>query len=374
MKIYLVGGAIRDKLLGLPQKERDWVVVGATIEDMLSLGYRQVGKEFPVFLHPKTGEEYALARMERKTNPGYKGFSFDTSSNVTLENDLLRRDLTINAMACDPETDKIIDPFGGRIDIQKKILRAISPAFAEDPVRILRVGRFFARFAYLGFTVDPETIQLMQRMVQAGEVNALVAERVWKEVERALGEKNPEKFFELLGECQALPILFPHINLEGTGIKALLMAANLTQDTSIRFAALLHVLHKNEIASLCNRYRVPNAYRELALLTATHYAEVLEKKNLSADKLLELFSRLDIFRRDLRFRKFLIVCEAIANARQCSFDPQWLIDCAKATKSVNIQTLISQGLEGNELAAKLKEKRREKIEQWLNSGCREIKK
>src|SRR3990167_6080610 len=228
MKIYLVGGAVRDQLLGLPVKEQDWVVVGATIEEMLTAGYRQVGKEFPVFLHPKTGEEYALARMERKINPGYKGFTFDTSKDVTLEEDLSRRDLTINAMAETPEGE-LVDPFHGKKDLEQKILRHVSPAFAEDPVRILRVGRFLARYAHLGFHIAPETITLMRHMVKVGEVNALVAERVWKELERALGEKNPEKFFEALANCEALAILFPDLPIDSIGIKALVKATQLTQ-------------------------------------------------------------------------------------------------------------------------------------------------
>src|SRR3990167_2277218 len=226
MKIYLVGGAVRDKLLGWPVKERDWVVVGATVNDMLGLGYRQVVKEFPVFLHPKTNEEYALARMERKTEPGYKGFAFDSSPTVTLEEDLLRRDLTINAMAIavedvDKKKPAIIDPYHGQDDLNKKLLRHVSPAFAEDPVRILRVGRFLARYASLGFKVAPETTELMCKMTAAGEVDALVAERVWKELERALGEKNPEKFFDVLASCHAMSILFPHLHVDGAGMAAL---------------------------------------------------------------------------------------------------------------------------------------------------------
>ena len=274
MKIYLVGGAVRDKLLGLPIKEKDWVVVNATVDDMLALRYRQVGKEFPVFLHPKTGEEYALARMERKVKPGYQGFTFDTSPDVSLEEDLIRRDLTVNAMA-EGEDGKLTDPYGGKKDLDAKVLRHVSPAFAEDPVRILRVGRFFARYAQLGFTIAPETIALMKQMVQAGEVNALVAERVWKELERALGEKNPEKFFEALAICDALPILFPGIQINSDGMKALTAAAILSDKSVIRFAALLHALPdaKQTISSLCDRYRVPNSFRELALLTATHYAK-----------------------------------------------------------------------------------------------------
>lgn len=369
MKIYLVGGAVRDKLLGLPVKERDWVVVGATVQDMLNLGYRQVGKEFPVFLHPKTGEEYALARMERKVKPGYTGFTFDTSPTVTLEEDLLRRDLTINAMAETPE-GQLIDPYHGKQDLDARRLRHVSPAFSEDPVRILRVGRFLARYAHLGFRIAPETIDLMRTMTETGEVSALVAERVWKELERALGEKQPEKFFEVLANCGALSVLFPGIEMDSVNMQALVNAAALSQQSTVRFAALLHALPnpRKSIADLCHRYRVPNAYRELAQLTALHYPSVLDTATPTAETLLHLFSALDIFRRESRFHDFLLACQAIARARQCTIDTNWLITGAHITKSVNVQELIAQGLEGKALAGKLKEKRLEKIENWLKNA------
>lgn len=366
MKIYLVGGAVRDKLLGLPVKERDWVVGGATVNDMLKLGYRQVGKEFPVFLHPKTNEEYALARMERKVEPGYKGFTFDTSPTVTLEEDLIRRDLTINAMAEDSDGN-LIDPYHGKDDLEAKILRHVSPAFAEDPVRILRVGRFLARYAHIGFHVAPETMKLMQQMVTKGEVDALVAERVWKELERALSEKNPEKFFAVLDESGALPKLFPHLSTKSSGMAALIQAATFTDNTIVRFATLLHDAPepKENINGICNRYRVPNAYRELAKLTAMHYEKALQAKKLSADELLQLFSALDIFRREDRFKDFIMACTAIAHTRKAKFDPKWLIDCAAVAKDVDVQALLAQSLEGNELATRLKEKRRKQIEKWI---------
>ena len=365
MKIYLVGGAVRDKLLGLPVTEQDWVVVGAAINDMLKLGYQQVGKEFPVFIHPRSGEEYALARMERKVKPGYKGFTFDTSPAVTLEEDLIRRDLTINAMAFDADTQQVIDPYHGQEDLEKKILRHVSPAFAEDPVRILRVGRFLARYAHLGFHVAPETVALMKEMVAAGEVNALVAERVWKELERALGERNPEKFFAILAESNALPILFPHLTMNGKGMRALMTATALTQDTSVRFAVLLHALPeddtaiaaKNAITDICNRYRVPNAYRELAILTALHYTKALRAETLSADALLTLLSTLDVFRRPERFELFLTSCEAIAQSTEKTLNKQLLVAAALTAKAVDVQALIKEGLEGQALAEKLKEQR-----------------
>jgi tRNA nucleotidyltransferase (CCA-adding enzyme) len=367
MKIYLVGGAVRDHLLGLPIKERDYVVVGATVSDMLNQGFRQVGKEFPVFLHPKTNEEYALARMERKVKPGYQGFTFDTSPHVSLEDDLLRRDLTINAMAMTLDTHDIIDPFNGQQDIQQKILRHVSPAFAEDPVRILRVGRFYARYAYLGFQVAKETMQLMNQMVISGEVNALVAERVWKELERAFSEKNPEKFFIILDDIHALSVLFPHLALKGDGLRALITACTLTTDTQIRFAALWHDIlePKKNIAALCERYRVPHAYRELAWLTALHYPTVLEVRRLSASHLLQLMSALDVFRRESRFQKFLTTCKAIAQSQQRDIDIAWLEYCADQIKNIDVQALIAQGYEGQALATELKRVREKKIEDVL---------
>lgn len=366
MKIYLVGGAVRDKLLGLPVKERDWVVVGATVAEMTGLGYQLVGKDFPVFLHPKTKEEYALARMERKVKPGYKGFEVDTSKTVTLEEDLIRRDLTINAMA-ESEKGELVDPYGGKKDLDAKILRHVSKAFAEDPVRILRVGRFLARYAYLGFHVADETIALMQQMVAEGEVDALVSERVWKEFERALCEKNPEKFFEVLAAANALHKLFPNLSVNGLGMQALHAATLLSTEPMVRFAALVHDLPdpQKNIADICNRYRAPNHYRELALLTAKLYESAFNAKSLSAEALLQLFSSLDIFRRQERFQYFLQTCKAIAKARQLSFDDRWLSDCAEIAKSYDVQELVTAGLEGNALAAKLKEKRIEKIAAWL---------
>jgi len=372
MKIYLVGGAVRDQLLGLPVKERDWVVVGAGIDDMLRLGYQQVGKEFPVFLHPKTFEEYALARMERKVKPGYKGFTFDTSPEVSLEEDLLRRDLTINAMALDPETGEVIDPYGGQADLAEKVLRHVSPAFEEDPVRILRVGRFLARFGALGFTVAPSTFSLMKTMVNKGEVNALVAERVWKEWERTLSESHPELFFEVLSACGALPILFPELiavilNQQSAGWLAFMQAIKLTNDNTVRLAVLFHDLPeaKNKIATLFNRYRLPNAYRELSNLVAQFYALALMSKNLPAKEVITLFSGLDIYRRGERFLQFLLAVDAIAHARNLPFDKDWLFAAAQQVKSVDVQALVAQNLEGPAFAAALREKRIEKMTEFL---------
>lgn len=358
MKIYLVGGAVRDQLLGLPVKERDWVVVGASVNDMLRQGFRQVGKEFPVFIHPKTGDEYALARMERKVAPGYKGFTFDASPKVSLEDDLLRRDLTINAMA-ETHDGTLIDPYGGKNDLQAKILRHVSPAFAEDPVRILRVGRLLARYHHLGFKIADETMNMMTKMVAAGEVDALVAERVWKELERALGEKNPEQFFEVLKQCGALSKLFPEVT------DYTIIATQLPYP-DIRFAVLLHTCAAEDITALCGRYRVPNDYQQLAKLTAAHHVSALNAKQLSAEELVQLFGALDIYRRFERFKLFVTACQVIARAE--SFDAEWLLRCAEVAKNYDVQLLIAAGLQGNELAARLKLERIKAVEKWLKDN------
>lgn len=369
MKIYLVGGAVRDYLLGLPIKERDWVVVGATENDMLQLGFKRVGKKFPVFLHPKTNEEYALARREHKVEPGYKGFTFDTSPNVSLKDDLIRRDLTINAMAQDPDTGEIIDPYGGKQDIQQKILRHVSQAFSEDPVRILRVGRLLARYYHLGFSLAPETNELMKQMTARGEVNALVAERVWKELHRALNEVNPEQFFYVLEQCQALNILFPNLTLDNPGLLGLKLSTSLTHHTLVRFAILVHALPdaKKSISALSQRYRVPNAYRELALLTANHYQQALLARQFSADKLLKFLSASDCFRREQRFKYFLEACSILAKVYQKSFDYAWFMACAATIKTIDVKEIINNGFSGEALAAKLTALRREKIEQFLTN-------
>lgn len=383
MKIYLVGGAIRDKLLGLEVKERDWVVVGATPEEMLAQGFKQVGKDFPVFLHPATQEEYALARKERKLSLGYTGFSFDTSQFVSLEEDLQRRDLTINAMAQD-ENGKLIDPYGGKKDLEQRILRHVSSAFIEDPVRILRAGRFLARYAPLGFKVADVTKELMREMVKNGEVAALVAERVWKELERALGEKKPVAFFEVLVECGALSILFPGLDQKGTGLKSLAAASILTADKMVRFAALFHAYpedrtesevkfisfenkpHSIALKKICQRYRIPNQYTHLALLVH-QYWNIALLPHFDAEMLITLFSKLDIYRRPERYEQFLLACDAIAEARNRDFNLQLLQQSALAAKKVNIPALIAQGLEGQTLAKQLKIEREKEVAAYLET-------
>jgi tRNA nucleotidyltransferase (CCA-adding enzyme) len=293
VKVYLVGGAVRDELLGLPVKERDYVVVGSTPEEMERLGYKPVGKDFPVFLHPKTHEEYALARTERKSGRGYKGFTVHAAPDVTLEDDLRRRDLTINAIAKD-EQGRLIDPFGGKKDLERKILRHVSDAFAEDPVRILRVARFAARF---GFDVAPETMALMKRMVESGETDYLVPERVWQEFSKGLLEREPQRMFELLDACDLRQKLLPEIasigKLEGT----------LAQ----RFARLAWPLKESEVEALCDRLKVPGEVRELALLACRNHVALRASRLATPEALLELLKRTDAFRRPERFQDLLAV-------------------------------------------------------------------
>lgn len=349
MDIYLVGGAVRDRLLGRTPLERDFVVVGATPEDLLAQGYRPVGKDFPVFLHPDTGEQYALARTERKTGPGYYGFATRFAPDVTLEEDLARRDLTINAMARDA-AGELVDPYGGQRDIAARVLRHVSPAFVEDPLRVLRVARFAARFAPLGFTVAPETLALMREIVARGEMAALVPERVWVETERALGEDRPTAYFEVLRGCGALAAVFPEIAaLDGvpqpekwhpeidTGVHTLQVldvAAELSRDTTVRFAALVHDLGKGLtprdawpshvgheeagarlIERLAARLRLPTEHRELAVLVARHHARVHRVAEQRPATVLELLELTDAFRRPERFERFLLACEADARGR-----------------------------------------------------------
>lgn len=309
MKVYLVGGAVRDKLMGRPVIERDWVVIGSTPEEMLQKGFRPVGKDFPVFLHPKSNEEYALARTERKVAPGYKGFTFHADPSVTLEEDLIRRDLTINAMAQD-EAGNIIDPFQGQRDLQAKILRHVSPAFKEDPVRILRIARFAARFA--DFSIAPETLELMQGMVKAGEVNALVPERVWQECLKALSEKAPQRFFQVLQNCQALSIIFPDIADLESCLKYLEQAVNLTSSPAERLAAFTFPI--SNLKEFWQRLKAPTEFSDLSLSTQ-HYAEKIEQLSLNdTGAILDLFEKADAYRRIERFQLLLFVSQICFNS------------------------------------------------------------
>jgi len=404
LKVYLVGGAVRDRLLNLPVGERDWVVVGATPEEMLAQGFRQVGRDFPVFLHPETHEEYALARTERKVGPGYHGFQVHADPRVTLEEDLRRRDLTINAMA-ETETGEIIDPYGGRRDLERRILRHVSPAFGEDPVRILRVARFAARLKPLGFTLAPETRNLMGDMVQRGEVDTLTPERVWMELERVLGEADPSEFFKVLRDCHALEVLFPELDrLYGvpqrpryhpeidTGLHSMMVleqATLLTEDTCIRFAALVHDVGKGTtpraqwpshrgheqrsaalIEALCQRLRIPNRYRDLAVAVARYHTHCHRAAELRPATLLHTLESLDAFRRPRRLEDFLIACEADARGRlglETQPYPQAEIfrRAFQAALSVIPRALAEQGLQGQALAEELRRRRIQAIAQEM---------
>ncbi|MGH8230226.1 MAG: hypothetical protein ACRESY_00245 [Steroidobacteraceae bacterium] len=309
MQVYLVGGAVRDDLLGLPAPERDWVVVGATPAELEQAGFRSVGREFPVFLHPQTHEEYALARLERKTAPGYRGFETRFSPDVTLEQDLQRRDLTINAMA--RSTDgALIDPYGGQRDLEARLLRHVSPAFVEDPVRVLRVARFAARLATLGFKLAPETQALLREMVVNGEINALVPERVWREMQRALGEASPEVFFDLLQQCGALSMLLPELHWGDVERSVLRRAVHIGAEPAVRFASLLAATPAEAITTLCERLRVPNEFRDLALLGTRLQGRLARAHSLDAPQMLELLEAADAFRRPDRFAQLLRVAQA----------------------------------------------------------------
>ncbi|MBA2652273.1 MAG: multifunctional CCA addition/repair protein [Tatlockia sp.] len=404
MKIYLVGGAVRDKLLGYPVKERDWVVVGATPEQLLKQGYQQVGRDFPVFLHPKTKEEYALARTERKSAPGYYGFDCDFNQNVSLEDDLLRRDLTINAMAED-EKGQIIDPFKGYADLQNKILRHVSPAFVEDPVRVLRLARFAARFHHLGFKLADETKALMYKMVKQGELAHLVPERVWQELQRSLEEKNPEVFIQTLRSCGALQVVLPEIDaLFGvpnppnhhpeidSGVHTLMVlqaAVELSVDSLVRFGALVHDLgkattameewpkhHGHEergveiIESLCKRLRIPADYRKFAVMVSRYHLKIHRLFELKAETIVKVLEQTDAFRRPKLFENLVLACEADSQGRGRKIDykqaPQWLFvlfECAK----VSSQNLIEQGFQGEAIKHEIHKRRVACVELILNS-------
>ncbi|WP_122699656.1 multifunctional CCA addition/repair protein [Pseudomonas viridiflava] len=396
MQVYKVGGAVRDRLLGLPVTDIDRVVVGATTEEMLAKGYRPVGADFPVFLHPKTGEEYALARTERKSGRGYGGFTFYASPEVTLEEDLIRRDLTINAMAEDDQLN-LTDPYHGQRDLEARILRHVSPAFAEDPLRVLRVARFAARYAGLGFTVADETMDLMRQLSESGELQALTAERSWKEISRALMEDHPQVFIQVLRDCGALKDLLPEVDaLFGvpqpethhpeidTGLHTLSVleqSALHKQPLTVRWACLLHDLGKGLtpedewprhiahehtglklIKAVNERFKVPKDCQELALLVGQYHTHGHRALELKASTLLELLQSFDIYRRPQRFEEFIAACEMDARGRkgleQRSY-PQadYLRGAAKAARAVAVQPLLEKGFKGPELGEALKRER-----------------
>ena len=425
MQIYMVGGAVRDTLLGLPVQDRDWVVVGSTPDELIALGYTPVGKDFPVFLHPDTKEEYALARTERKTARGYRGFEVFAAANVTLEEDLARRDLTINSIALGPHSkeandtfdvdfetreggaaDTVIDPYGGRLDLERKVLRHVTSAFREDPVRILRLARFAARFA--DFTVAPETMQLMQDMVLDGEADALVPERVWQELSRGLMEARPSRMFTVLRECGALERLLPEVfNLWGvpqraeyhpeidTGVHLMMvldMSAQLNAPLPVRFACLTHDLGKGTtpadmlprhigheersarlLKGVCNRLRVPVECREIADVVAREHGNIHRSEGLGPAALVRLLERCDAFRKPQRFADVLLACECDARGRlglQHRAYPQraMLLGVLAAAQSVTTQAIAAnahaQGIDGRQVGDMIHAARVESVLLW----------
>jgi tRNA nucleotidyltransferase (CCA-adding enzyme) len=397
----LVGGAVRDSLLNLPITEQDWVVVGACPEQLLKQGYQQVGKDFPVFLHPISHEEYALARTERKSGSGYTGFTCYAAPDVTLEEDLLRRDLTINAIARSANGE-LIDPFHGQQDLKNRVLRHVSNAFSEDPLRVLRVARFAARFAHLGFTVAPETQTLMATMAQSGELSVLTPERVWKETEKALKTQSPQIYFQVLRDCSALAVLFPEIErLFGvpapakwhpeidTGIHTLMtlaIAAQLSPDVDVRFAALCHDLGKGLtlkafwphhhgpagvklVERLCQRLRVPNPVRDLAKLVAEYHDLIHTVNKLRPETLLKLFDAIDVWRKPQRLEQMILASEADARGRtgfEENLYPQgdYLRAAFHVANGVSVQEVVASGLQGLAIRDELKRRRQQALAEW----------
>lgn len=396
MKTYLVGGAVRDALLKLPVKDRDWVVVGATPEAMLAQGFQQVGRDFPVFLHPKSREEYALARTERKSGNGYTGFVTWSAPDVTLEQDLQRRDLTINAIA-QTESGELIDPFHGQRDLKARLLRHVSDAFNEDPLRVLRVARFAARFAHLNFRIAEETQALMRQMAESGELGHLTAERVWKETEKALTSRNPQVYFQVLRDCGALEVLFPELDrLFGipapakwhpeidTGVHTLMtltLAASLSDEVDVRFATLFHDVGKALtppekwpshhghgaagvplVEALCQRLRVPNAIRDLALIVTEYHDVVHTIERQSAEALVALFDRIDAWRKPHRVEQIALTSEADARGRaglESMAYPQgdYLRQAFALAQSVPTKAVIEAGFKGAKVREELTRRR-----------------
>jgi len=403
VKTYLVGGAVRDSLLEIPVFDRDWVVVGAAPSELIALGYQQVGKDFPVFLNPKTHEEYALARTERKSGQGYTGFTCYAAPDVTLEQDLQRRDLTINAIARSADGE-LIDPFNGVADLQARVLRHVSDAFGEDPLRVLRVARFAARFAHLGFSVAPETAELMRQMANSGELAALTPERVWKETEKALQSQSPQVYFQVLRDCEALSVLFPEIDaLFGvpapakwhpeidTGIHTLMtlaIAAQLSPEVDVRFSALCHDLGKGQtpkelwphhhghgpagvvlVDALCQRLRVPNPVRDLAKLVAEYHDLIHTVNKLRPETLLKLFDAVDVWRKPQRLEQMILTSEADARGRT-GFEnnpyPQgdYLRQAFQVANAVSVKEVVASGLQGLAIRDELKRRRQQALADW----------
>ncbi len=401
MQIYLVGGAVRDQLLQLPVYDRDWVVVGSSPQAMLAAGFQAVGKDFPVFLHPNSKEEHALARTERKTGVGYTGFACHYAPDVTLEDDLLRRDLTINAMAQD-NSGQLIDPYGGQRDLAAKVLRHVSPAFVEDPLRVLRVARFAAKLHHLGFTVAEETMQLMAKIAQSGELQHLTAERVWQEWHKSLSTHHPEVFLQVLRDCGALAVVLPEIDrLFGvpqpekwhpeidTGIHTLMVAkqaAQLSDSLPVRFAAQVHDLGKGVtppsewpshklhchtglkiIESLCERIRVPNEFRDLALAVCAQHSNIHRADELKPATKLKVLGLLDVWRKPERLEQVLLCCEADHRGRlglESEPYPQReiFLRAYQAALGVEVQAVIADGFQGKQIKEELDKRRLSAIE------------
>lgn len=407
MQIFKVGGAVRDQLLGRTIKDIDWVVVGATPELMRSKGFRPVGDDFPVFLHPETGEEYALARTERKSGHGYGGFTFHTSPNVSLEEDLLRRDLTVNAMA-QAADGTLYDPYGGQQDLADRVLRHVSPAFAEDPLRVLRVARFAARYAYLSFRVADETMELMRQLAESGELQHLTAERIWQEFSRALMEDNPEVFIQVLRDCGALKALLPEVDVLfgvpqpvehhpeiDTGIhimSVLQQCVRFAQPLNVRWACLLHDLGKGTtdpaqwprhiahetrglalIKKVNKRFKVPNDCAQLALLVGEYHTHAHRALELRPATLLKLLMKFDIMRRPQRFADFIAASEMDARGRLGLEDrdyPQadYLRNAAQVLRAVDVKPLLEQGLQGAELGLALTAARQQALHTYVEQA------
>ncbi|MGR6840654.1 multifunctional CCA addition/repair protein [Aliivibrio wodanis] len=405
MNIYLVGGAVRDSLLNIDVKDKDWVVVGSTPNEMGSLGYQAVGQDFPVFLHPKTKEEYALARTERKSGQGYKGFTCYAEPDVTLEEDLLRRDLTINAIA-QSDSGELIDPYNGQEDLTNRLLRHVSDAFVEDPLRVLRVARFAARFHYLGFSIAAETMTLMKTLVESGELSHLTPERVWQEWEKSLSSQHPEIFLSVLKECGALAVVLPELDaLFGvpqpekwhpeidTGIHTLMVAqqaALLSHDLPTRFAAQVHDLGKGVtpesewpshkmhchtgiklIKTLCARVKVPNEYRDLALLVCEHHTNIHRAFELRAQTFIKILDKMDVWRKPERLEPILLCCQA-DHAGRLGLESEPYPQKARfemafnAAKAVEVKEVVAAGFKGAEIREELSKRRIEAVKDKLD--------
>lgn len=376
MQIYQVGGAVRDRLLGIEVYDHDWVVVGADAEQMLALGYQPVGKDFPVFLHPDSHEEYALARTERKSGQGYGGFTFHAAPEVTLEQDLMRRDLTVNAIAEDDQGN-LYDPYQGQQDLQRRLLRHVSPAFAEDPLRVLRVARFLARFTHLGFSIASETLTLMARLSASGELQALSAERVWKETERALTEADPEQYFITLERCGALDQLMPELSAihnidqqHETGqppLQALTHACAISTDAAVRWAVVCHGIEAEPaLEQLHQRLKIPNHYRHGAQLLWRHQS--LLQTPLSADSVMALHRGLDLQRRPERLQPFIDGCSALSGIPTDQPMPiaNQLQRLMAQIDSIKPKDLVDEGFKGAALGQELQRRRQGVVQQALN--------